>query len=299
MIKTEKKGSSLHIWVPEKWAGYSVEQVFTEYWRVPKKMAHEWRMGKKVVLRGRPAVWSEILQKGDLLQVPLLYAEEKERETYMDIQVLYEDDHVIVVNKKAGVQTHPSQPEETDSLVNGVAFYMLSNGESQFPFHIHRLDKDTTGAILFAKDRLSAAILDRDLQERKIKRTYIALVHGLIKNKKGTINEKIGKDRHHGSRRRVSPTGQDAVTHYEVIQVLPDKNQTLVKCRLDTGRTHQIRVHLSYVGHPLVGDLLYGGQPVVSRQALHACKLEFTHPITEENIEISAPFLDHPAIFTM
>ncbi|PLT29137.1 RluA family pseudouridine synthase [Peribacillus deserti] len=298
-MKTEKKGSSLHIWVPRKWNGFTIEELFTQYWRAPKKMIHEWRMGKKVMLRGIAAPWTEVLNEGDLLQIPLLYEEQGEQQTYMDIEVLYEDDHVIVVNKPAGLQTHPSQPGETDSLVNGVAFHMLANGEGQFPTHIHRLDRDTTGAILFAKDRLSAAILDRELKERNIKRTYKALVHGLIKNKRGKIDEGIGKDRHHGSRRRVSPTGQPAVTHYEVVQTFPDKRQTLVTCHLDTGRTHQIRVHLSYIGHPLVGDLLYGGRPDAPRQALHACRLEFIHPLTEEPIVISAPYLDQPPIFPM
>ncbi|WP_409299336.1 RluA family pseudouridine synthase [Peribacillus sp. SCS-26] len=292
----DKKGSALLIKIPLKWKELTIENLFSKIWQAPRKLVHEWRMSKRVLLNGQQTSWSHHLQKGDILQIPLSFSEMDDNQaSYMGIDILYEDDQVLVINKPPGLETHPSSPGQNDTLLNGAAFHMLMNGENYFPFHIHRLDKDTSGAILFAKDRLSAAILDRLLLERKIKRTYLALVHGLI-NKNGTIKESIGRDRHHGTRRRVSPGGSPAVTHYEVVKQIRGKEQTLLACRLDTGRTHQIRVHLSYIGHPIVGDTLYGGRPEVPRQALHASKLVFPHPITEEMIEVTAPFPD-PEIF--
>ena len=140
-------------------------------------------------------------------------------------------------------------------------------------------------------------MLDKMLEERKITRTYYALVEGIVKPEKGTIQEKIGRDRHHATRRRVSPTGQTATTHFKVIQRYPKQNITLVSCTLDSGRTHQIRVHFSHIHHPLAGDTLYGGKKIFSRQALHAHQIEFIHPISEEKIICKAPFIDTPPFF--
>ncbi|MFK4998252.1 RluA family pseudouridine synthase [Bacillus sp. N9] len=136
--------------------------------------------------------------------------------------------------------------------------------------HVQRLDKDTSGAILFAKHSLSHAILDRMLLNHQIERVYIALADGLMKESRFTINEPIGRDRYHPTKRRVSKTGQLAKTDFQVCHTFPNKRLTLVECRLNTGRTHQIRVHLSHIGHPLAGDRLYGGRPIFPRQALHA-----------------------------
>ncbi len=181
--------------------------------------------------------------------------------------------------------------------MNGAAYHMQSNGELTRPRHIHRLDRETTGAVLFAKNPLMTAIFDKMLEERAIKRTYLALADGIIRQKKGTINKPIGRDRHHPTRRRVSETGQQAITHFKVLDQMKHKDLTLVQCILDTGRTHQIRVHFSAIGHPLAGDSLYEGSDTFHRQALHAVKMEFTHPFTQEKIICHAPFIDQPPIF--
>ena len=298
MIKTKRKGKYLEMEIPGEWLPASIDSLLRHHWKAPKKLIHSWRMDQDVWLNGKKPDWNQPLNEQDKLMLPFFTeADCGITPAYMDLGILYEDDHLLVVNKPAGVETHPSQPGQPDTLVNGVAFHLMQEGIVCDFTHVHRLDKDTTGALLFAKHPFVGAMLQRMLDERKIKRTYKALVHGKLKTKQGTITEKIGRDRHHASRRRVSPTGQHAVTHYRVLHYFADTNLTLIECRLETGRTHQIRVHLSHLGHPLAGDTLYGGKSVFKRQALHAYRIEFTHPITEEKMDIHAPYMDEPPIF--
>jgi 23S rRNA pseudouridine1911/1915/1917 synthase len=210
--------------------------------------------------------------------------------TYSDIDILFEDEHLIIVNKPSGIDTHPNNKEEKDTLANHLAFYYEMYGYRHKIRHIHRLDKDTSGTLIFAKHPLAQVILDKELEQKKISRTYIALVQGRMMKSSGRIVEKIGRDRHHPTRRRVSPTGKEAITNYEAIKYLKDKDLTVVKVRLETGRTHQIRVHMSYIGHPLAGDTLYGGITKFStRQALHGWRVILTHPIDGSTIEVIAP----------
>jgi 23S rRNA pseudouridine1911/1915/1917 synthase len=298
MIQSKRLGSWQEFLVSEEWAGKTIEELFKQIWGAPKKLTHEYRMEKRVKVNQLQANWTVPLIESDKLMINLFEnLEDEVTPSYLEVDILFEDEHLLVVNKPAGIDTHPNDPGKTNSLLNGVAYYLQSNGKPTWVRHIHRLDRDTTGAILFAKHPLAAAILDRMLEQRQIKRTYLALVHGLMKRKKGTIHEPIGRDRHHATRRRVSPTGQDAITHFQLIDLYNKENTSLVKCWLDTGRTHQIRVHLSHIGYPLVGDILYGGKSIINRQALHAAKLEFAHPFTNEQICCFATFLDEPPIF--
>ncbi|MDF2000983.1 RluA family pseudouridine synthase [Peribacillus frigoritolerans] len=287
--------------VIQNWNGLTLEKLFRERWKAPKKLVHEWRMSKEVTVNGNSVTWSTILNEGDTISIPLLDHAENETVQAADlgISILYEDDVLLIANKPAGMDTHPSQPGEAHSLLNGVAHHLQSTGQTCMIKHIHRLDQDTTGAVLFAKNRLIGSMLDRMLEEREIKRTYLALVEGNIKKDEGEIKEKIGRDRHHATRRRVSPTGQTAVTHYRVLNRDSKKNLTLVSCTLESGRTHQIRVHFSHLNHPLAGDTLYGGKKTFPRQALHARKIEFIHPISEEKMIVEAPFIDRPEIFNL
>lgn len=297
MIQTVTRGRFLIVTIPAKWNQLTIEGIFKDYWKVPKKMIHEWRMSKQVTINNEHRAWNTPLHVGEHLLIPIFDEGHHPGVPASDlgISILYEDEHLLIANKPAELETHPSSPGQIDSLLNGVA-YQVKERTGTIK-HIHRLDKDTTGAVLFAKNRLAGVMLDRILEERKITRSYAALCEGIIKNNEGTIDEKIGRDRHHATRRRVSPTGQTAITRYKVLERYSNKRLSLVKCSLESGRTHQIRVHFSHIGHPLAGDTLYGGKPVFGRQALHAYKMEFIHPITEERIVCHAPFLDDPPIF--
>lgn len=207
-------------------------------------------------------------------------------------EILYEDDAVLVAYKPAGMAVHATTAEQEQrraSLAHAIACHYAWTGQSLRVRHIHRLDTDTTGPVLIAKHALPHAVLDADMRSKAIRRSYAAIVHGCPRTRAGTIDAPIGKDRHHPSRRRVSPTGSPAVTHYAVEQA--GRELSLVKLQLETGRTHQIRVHMSHIGHPLAGDMLYGGDGrLFGRQALHGEALTFRHPLSGEWLEIQAPW---------
>ncbi|CAM3645523.1 RluA family pseudouridine synthase [Mesobacillus zeae] len=299
MIHTRKTGNWFELTAPAEWSSVSVDDLLRQMWKVPKKLLHELRMDQGIKVNGQPPIWNEPLKQGDRLQLEIFKpVDSSVIPAYLPVEILYEDDHLLVMNKPAGMDTHPNEAQQQNTLANAAAFHLQSEGHNLNVRHIHRLDRDTTGAVLFAKHALAGAMLDRMLEERKIKRTYIAKIDGILRQKKGVIDKPIGRDRHHPTRRRVSPTGQNALTRYEVLQKLHHDDMTLVKCTLDTGRTHQIRVHFSEIGYPLAGDVLYDGSPAYSRQALHAVKMELVHPFTEAEIVIHAPFMDESPIFT-
>jgi len=299
MLRTKRIGEWFQILVPHEWAGKSIDEIFHKVWEASKKLTYQFRVEHKVLVDGSRINWNSALPLGAKLQLHLFEDEQVQTiPNFFDLEILYEDDHILVINKPPFMNTHPNDPtKDTDSLINAAAYYLLSKGEMRNIRQIHRLDRDTSGAILFAKHALAGGILDKMLEKREVKRTYIAAVHGIFQQKSGSINKPIGRDRHHATRRRVSASGQEAITHYQLLKVDTKKKLSYVKCWLDTGRTHQIRVHLSHLGHPLVGDTLYGGMPVVNRQALHAVKLEFFHPFIQEVVVCHAPFMDLPELF--
>ncbi|WP_028783733.1 RluA family pseudouridine synthase [Thalassobacillus devorans] len=289
-METNKQGEWFEIVIPEKWEGVTIESLLKDVWKTPKKLLHQFRMNKDTTVNGEQLSWSTMLKAKDRFRVRLFPSEEfGVIPDKLDMQIIYEDDHVLVVNKPAGVDTHPNEDGQTGTLANGVAFYYMENGVETKVRHIHRLDRETSGAILFAKHALAGAVMDRQLEKRNISRTYLALVHGQIKREQGIIDFPIGKDRHHPNRRRVSPGGQRAVTEYQVVRYDKKQHVSVVKLDLQTGRTHQIRVHMHHQGHPIAGDKLYEKQnDGYARLALHAAKISFLHPITEERISASA-----------
>ncbi|MHA7582136.1 RluA family pseudouridine synthase [Paenibacillus vandeheii] len=229
---------------------------------------------------------------GDRLRLALFASQPIDVEPrWADIDVLYEDDFCLVVHKPAGMKLHPdgSRADQAITLDHAVASYYEMNNIQANVRHVHRLDEDTTGPVLYAKNAFALAKLDEAMRRKDIGRHYVAIVGGQISTELNTINAPIGKDRHHKQRRRVSEGGQEAVTHVEIVEVWG--RATLVRLTLDTGRTHQIRVHLSYAGHPLIGDELYGGRKdSIGRQALHGETLSFAHPLTGVRIEVVDPW---------
>lgn len=202
--------------------------------------------------------------------------------------VLYEDDYCLVLNKPVGMPVHASFEGERGTLDEAACRHMLAQDDPLTVRHIHRLDDDTSGPVLYSKNDLAQLKLDEAMREKAVDRIYLAAVHGRFHRKSGVIDAPIGKDRHHTARRRVSPSGDAALTHYEVVAELADIS--IVRLKLETGRTHQIRVHMSHIGHPLLGDSLYGGSASrLKHQALHGEKLRFPHPLSGYIHEVEAP----------
>ncbi|WP_181350795.1 RluA family pseudouridine synthase [Thalassobacillus sp. CUG 92003] len=298
-MEMRKKGEWLDISVPKEWRGNTIEYILKTFWKTPRKLLHQIRMTKGVKLNGEVKPWHTVLSEGDRLHVHLFPPEPLGIEPqFIELDILYEDDHALVVNKPAGMRVHPTSEEQTDTLDHAVAFHFQTSGVEAKVRHVHRLDQDTTGAVLYAKHALAGAILGRLLEKKKIARTYVALVEGKVKQKSGLIRQPIGKDRHHATRRRVSSTGTMAVTHFQVLDYDPDHDLTLMHVQLETGKTHQIRVHMNHLGHPLLGDTLYGGdRDTTGHHALHAAKLTFLHPISYEEITCVAPFQEASQMF--
>lgn len=288
----------IQISVHDNWDGITAQTLFKDIWQTPKKQLHQWRMEKTVCKNEEIINWLEPLRNGDIITIKINHEQETNvQPNSIPCEILYEDEHLLIVNKPAGLLVHPNH-DERNTLANSIAAYLQSKNDQRKVRHIHRLDQNTSGAILYAKHVLSHTILDKMLENRSIHRTYWALADGILTSN-GQINKPIGRDRHHPTRRRVSKTGQSAITNYQVLECFPHDQLTFVQCSLATGRTHQIRVHMQALGHPLAGDLLYGGSPRFSRQALHARLLEFTHPFTLERIKVTAPFHDDPPIFDL
>ncbi len=253
-----------------------------------------------IYLNGRSVHMNETICQGDSIEVYIPEVEEATAVVPVDIpiEVVYEDEDIIVINKPANMPIHPSRMHQDNSLANALAYYYKKDlddkdaVDNKFVFRcINRLDRDTTGLTIVAKHMVSAAILYNEMKGRDIRRTYYAIVEETPDNRlndSGIIDAPIGRADEQGIARRVDyENGQPAVTHYEVIDRVGDL--ALVQLKLETGRTHQIRVHMSYIGHPLIGDNIYNPRnSIMDRQALHAGELEFMHPITGEKMIIKA-----------
>jgi 23S rRNA pseudouridine1911/1915/1917 synthase len=261
----------------------TVEHLLKDKWQGGKKTVHLMRMAKSVLdSKGEPIDdWREPLAVGTELIVTFPDA----ASTYItdedvELTVLFEDEHILAVVKPAGISTHPDGPRESGTLMNAVMAYVKRHG-GDYAEHIHRLDKGTSGVVLIAKHPIAKALFDRMIENNDITRKYIAEVDGYLKRPKGSIRLPIGRDRHHPAKRLVSTSGQSAVTNFRLIERKEDTS--IVEAELETGRTHQIRVHLAHLGHPVKGDTLYDGSETEDGMyQLTATTVSFLHPFTEQ-----------------
>ena len=271
--------------IPQSFPQMTVKELLEDYFLIPRKIRHFLRTKKHVLVNGETINWQSPVQKGDQIQLIFDADDYPEKELPEGdpslVEELYQDEHVIIVNKPEGMKTHANEPTEI-ALLNHVSSYVGSTC-----YVVHRLDKETSGAILFAKNPFILPILNRILEDKNIQREYWALIQGSLAQKTIVYKDKIGRDRHDRRKRLVDPRkGQYAET--QVTQLKKIERNSLVKCQLQTGRTHQIRVHLSHHGHPIVGDPLYNPARG-KRLMLHAHRLTFTNPLTLETIQVEAP----------
>lgn len=235
----------------------------------------------KIMINGEEKTVRYIVKAGDELTIQL--AEKRSRKMNAEavpFDILYEDDYILVVNKAAGVATIPSRNQPSYTLANGILYYYQQRKIDATIHVVTRLDTDTSGIVLIAKNPYSHSLFAQMQKQHGITRVYQAIVHGHVHGEGATINAPIGRKEGSIIERAVVSNGQRAITHYEVVS--KQNISTLLRVKLETGRTHQIRVHFSYIGHPLVGDDLYGGkQERINRQALHCAEISFVHPFTK------------------
>ncbi|ELH1845015.1 RluA family pseudouridine synthase [Staphylococcus pseudintermedius] len=258
-----------------------------------RSQLQEWIKEGLIEVNGKAVKSNYKLKLGDRIEITEKEVVEADIQAEnLNLDIYYEDDDVAIVYKPKGMVVHPSPGHYTGTLVNGLMYQIKNlsgiNGEIR-PGIVHRIDKDTSGLLMVAKNDVAHRSLVEQLMAKTVKRKYIALVHGHIPHEFGTIDAPIGRNKNDRQSMAVVDDGKEAVTHFNVIETF--KNYTLVECELETGRTHQIRVHMKYIGYPLVGDPKYGPKKTleIGGQALHAGLIGFEHPKTREYIERFAP----------
>lgn len=253
---------------------------------------------KHVLVNDKKEKTSYQVHEGDEIKVtvPALKPLSVEPEN-IPLAIVYEDDDVIVVNKPQGMVVHPSVGHPDHTLVNALLYHtkdLAASPEGFRPGIVHRIDKDTSGLLMIAKNANSRTSLEQQLANKSNKRLYLAIVHGNFTEDSGLIDAPIGRDHYNRKKMAVVENGKDAITHFKVLEQF--NGYSLIQCQLETGRTHQIRVHLAYIGHPVAGDPLYGPQHTLKGhgQFLHAQVLGFTQPVSQKWLEFS---IDPPQIF--
>lgn len=278
----------------DRFLGSRLEQVSRSYLQ---KLVKE----GAVLVNGKPVKSSYKVENGDWIRLEIPDAVETEIEAEeMDLDILYEDSDIILINKPKGMVVHPAAGHYSGTLVNGLMAHCKDelsgiNGVMR-PGIVHRIDMDTTGVLIVCKNDKAHNAIAEQLKVHSITRKYYAIVHGVLKENTGTVNAPIG--RHPVDRKKMSineKNGKEAVTHYRVLRRF--RRFTFVECQLETGRTHQIRVHMASIGHPLLGDQVYGPAKVpfsgLQGQTLHAGVLGIIHPSTGEYMEFTAPLPDY------
>ena len=214
------------------------------------------------------------------------YVPSKFKGENIPLDIVYEDEDIVIINKASGMVVHPASGNYENTLVNALIYRYNLDDTNVRSGIVHRIDKDTSGLVIVAKNYKTLELLTEMFKNKEIKKTYLAIVDGVINNKSGTINAPITRDVKDRKKMMVGKDGKNSITHFYVLKTF--KNNTYLSLNLETGRTHQIRVHMAYIGHPITNDKVYGKENTSFGQYLHASKLEFIHPITKKEIRVEA-----------
>lgn len=272
---------------------FNVKEVLKAEFSMSDRLLLKLKKLDKIYLNGKVTSVNHPIVENDLIECHLNYDEDNSNivPTKIPVNIIYEDEAYLVVNKPAGIPVHPSMDHYTDSLANGVIFYFNQIGLKKKIRPVNRLDKDTSGIVIFAKNEYIQECLIKQMKNKQFIKKYIAIVNGNLDNLEGIINAPIARKENSIIERCVSETGDTAITHYKVLK--RNDNFDVIECILETGRTHQIRVHFAYLGHSLLGDTLYGvSSTLINRQALHAYEVEFIHPIIKQKVKYIADIPD-------
>lgn len=277
--------------IDEDSAGLRIEQFLRRKRYSGQNLSEIKRMPKSILVNGVRYYMRQELSTGDHLQVRICETQNSEKipPTKLPLDIIYEDEDLLVLNKPAGMPIHPSLNNYTNSIANALAYYFQSQGKPFIFRCCNRLDRDTSGLTIVSKHLVSGSILSDMTKYREVHREYLAIARGSVTPFEGTIQAPLGRKEGTIIERTVDwEHGEDAVTHYKVVKEA--NGHSLVSLRLETGRTHQIRIHMKYLGYPLIGDYLYNpDMEYMTRQALHSHHMEFTHPITGEHMSFTAP----------
>ncbi|RAL27044.1 RluA family pseudouridine synthase [Thermoflavimicrobium daqui] len=282
MKKKQRPSKWMTFYISPEWDGATVETILKQPLLISGRMINRLTRIKGIKLNGRIPWLKKPVKVGDHLQVAIRPYEKSDLKPQpVSFEIVFEDEDIMIIDKPAGIQVHPVRPSDQYTLVHGITYILQERGLDGVVRPVHRLDRDTSGLILIAKNAYMHQLLDRQLREKQITRRYLAMLNRPLSDTDGTIHQPIGKDPKHPYRRIVTPHGNLAITHYHIL----DQNSkgALLSIELETGRTHQIRAHFAHLGCPLIGDRLYGGDcSILTRQALHSAKISFTHPLSNE-----------------
>lgn len=271
----------------------NVKEVLKTRFEISDRLLLKLKNNNKIFLNNSSCGIKADVHSNDTIEVHLDFKEDNSNivATKMQLNIIYEDDYLLILNKPAGIPIHPSMQHYEDSLSNGVKYYFDSINLNKKIRPVNRLDKDTSGIVIFAKNEYIQECLIRQMKKHCFIKEYIAICNGTLANSKGTIDKPISRKPNSIIERCVDSNGDYAITHYTVLK--SNYEVSVLHILLETGRTHQIRVHLSYIGNPIIGDTLYGSSSdLIARQALHSYKLSFIHPIFKNKMILTAPLYD-------
>jgi 23S rRNA pseudouridine1911/1915/1917 synthase len=282
----------MQIVINEELVGKRLDVLITEQTEYSRSKVASLIKAGSILLNNSKTKTGYITRLNDVIDINYVVEDMTANPEKMDLDIVYEDNDVIVINKANGIVVHPAPGNYTGTLVNGLLYHSnnLSSVNGEFrPGIVHRIDADTTGLLMIAKNDKAHEKLAKQLEEKTTHRVYYALVWGVIENESGTVDAPIGRDPKDRKKMAVtSDNSKDAITHFTVIERY--KNATLIKLKLETGRTHQIRVHMKYINHPVVNDPVYGGRKLFDEtgQCLHAKEIGFIHPTTGKYMEFTS-----------
>ena len=268
----------------------NVLHVLKEQFFLSDRLITKLKKANKIYLNFLPTYTKKSVTVGDTVSVLIDFEEDNSNivASNIPLNIIYEDDYLLVLNKPANIAIHPSILHFYNSLSNGVKFYFDKLGLKKKIRIVNRLDRNTSGIVILAKNEYIQECLIKQMKTNEFKKEYLAIAKGILESKSGTLNFPIARKEGSIIERTVTSDGDSAITHYDVVKEF--NNLSLVHIVLGTGRTHQIRVHFSHIGHPILGDTLYGSpSELINRQALHSYKLTFIHPVTKKVVSLEAP----------